>query len=368
VEANHTATVRLTGQTTACSPIISHQDARVSGSTLYLSASIENNPVARCAPGPWDYSADFDLPPLAPGEYTVLMSGYPACAYSATPCPFAVPPQDTGRLVAVDPAGLHYRVDPKRAASDRDFRLRLTAPEFQCGSLFTSLTVQVTGHRIQLGFVHEARPEALCPAVVGQYGPVFELSGLPMGVYQVFAAPQPCGPGLCTMAAIQPQLAGAIEVEPRPDKPIWVDPQKISAGSPHSVNLRGTAFACNDVLTDKQTEVKDGILRFRYTLVRTKKLCMVDTIFVGLETFELPALAIGAYPVFLQPMNCEYDSPLCGPGPAAAVDTVYAFSPLGIRNPAEKAFRLRRGDSHPGLRVPWRGGSADLAGRREPAR
>jgi hypothetical protein len=210
VEAGLGSVVTLSGHSQYCAPLVSHAQATVSGSILDLTAAFENNPAALCPAGPVAYATDFALPALDSGAYTVLMRILPACAYSATPCPFAAPVPDTGRLYVQDPAASHYHIDPDRTESGKAARIKLTAAEFQCGSAFDSLSVEVRGRRISLGFEHIPHPEALCPGGAG-FGPVFDLGGLPPGTYQVFAAPKLiCDRGLCQQFPGPATFAGAL--------------------------------------------------------------------------------------------------------------------------------------------------------------
>lgn len=361
VEAGRPATISVKGISNACAPLVSHARAEVSGSTLSLSAVVESNPAAFCA-GPSPYAAAFDLPTLSAGEYTVLMSIVPACAYAAAPCPFAKPLPDSGRLSAKGPADLHYGIDSKRAFADQPFNLRLTAPEFGCGSRFSSLSSHVEGSRISLTYVHEPHPEALCPLVVGAYGPVFELPALAEGTYQVFAAPGvECDRGICAPAPSASLLAGALTIDPDPYRPFWIEPRSVPAGAPQTIALRGYAFTCNDVLIGKQAEAKDGALYLHYSLTRTRRLCM-DTLFIGNEAFSLPALPAGAYPVFLSPQDCTISSSrLCAGGPASpVVDTLHAVMGVGIAKPGAPGNGPER--ALPGLR--WRGEQVGADGRR----
>jgi hypothetical protein len=213
VEAARGSVVTVAGYSQFCAPIISHAQAAVAGTTLNLSAVFEDNPAALCLPGPVAYATDFTLPALTPGTYAVLMRIMPACAYSATPCPFAAPVPDTGLLYVQDPAASHYRIDPNRAEPGQAPRVKLTAAEFQCGSGFDSLSVEVKGQRISLGFQHHPHPEALCPGGAG-FGPVFDLIGLAPGTYQVFAAPKvACDRGLCQTAPGPATFAGAYSAD-----------------------------------------------------------------------------------------------------------------------------------------------------------
>ena len=91
-------------------------------------------------------------------------------------------------------------------------KLQAIAKDFTCGSKFTQTSVQVEGHRISVTFAHEAHPDAICPAVLADYGPEFDVPALAAGNYQVFANRIfPCAQGqICPLLAIAPQLAGRL--------------------------------------------------------------------------------------------------------------------------------------------------------------
>lgn len=362
VEAGRGSVVAVSGQSRFCAPIISHVQASMAGTTLNLSAAFEENPAADCLPGPIPFSADFPLPPLDAGTYTVLMRILPACSYSATPCPFAAPIPDTGRLYIQDPAALHYRIDPDRGDAERNFRLKLTGTEFQCGSGFDSLGVEVKGRRISLRYRHHPHPEALCSGGSG-FGPVFDMAGLEAGTYQVFAVPRDsCSDARCAPELGPANLAGALVASyPRP---LAVSPRKVRSGLPFELDLNGTGFACGDSLSEKRAELKEGAIHLHYFWSRSNKLC-VDTLFIGHAAFSLPALPLGSFPVFLDPGSCASSAFLCAPDLATrAVDTVVTFDPLGLHpgNGKSVGGGRRQADS-PRRALPWRGGTVDFSGR-----
>ena len=294
------------------------------------------------------------------------MSILPACAYSATPCPFAAPVPDSGLLYAQDPAALHYRIDPNRPDPEQVPLIKLTASEFQCGSSFDSLSVEVKGQRLSLGFQHHPHPEALCPGGAG-FGPVFDLSGLAPGTYQVFAAPKvACDRGLCQTAPGPATFAGAYTAEKLSSRPLWVSPHKVRAGTSNILSLFGRGFACNDSLSDKQVEVKDGSIRLRlHLMIRTplsaRTACMVDTLFVGHESFSLPAPTGGGLPrlpcarelrLHKLPLRIRSRHPRRGHG-----GLVRGLGPVpsgrGRRAPMAIATRNRRGASCLGADGGW---------------
>jgi len=305
---------------------------------------------------------------LDSGAYTVLMRILPACSYSPTPCPFAAPVPDTGRLYSQAPAASHYHVDPNRSEAGHALRVKITAAEFQCGSSFDSLKVEAQGARLSLSFQHHAHPEALCPGGAG-FGPVFDLTGLNPGTYQVFAAPLlPCDRGLCALAPGSATFAGALVVDSFSTRPLWVSPRFVRAGAPADLGLGGIAFACDDSLSDKRAELKDGAIHLHFALTRMPQKpsrCMVDTLFSGYAPFSLPALPVGNFPVFLDPGNCGYASPLCAADLAArAIDTVVSTASAGLRSPAGRpgAGALRRPEAARAV-LPWQGHEVDFSGR-----
>lgn len=260
--AGRGAVVSIAGTSDACAAIITHREAKAAGKTLTLSAAFASNPAADCLPGPVPFSADFELPPLDSGAYTVLLDKLPECAYSAAPCPFAKPVPDTGSLSVRNPDPLPYR--------------------------------------------------------------------------------------------------------------LHLEPALVMAGSPHTVVLRGLGFACGDVLTGKGATVEGGAVYLSYSLAHTDRMC-VDTLFLGDEAFELPALSVGAYPVHLAPRNCDGPGRLCGQAATAqAIDTLRAVETAGLRPGREEDARFPGADGPlteriRGVRYLWKGRPVTAAGRSDPA-
>lgn len=206
--------VTVSGKTQLCHPLFSHYDVRVQNGAVHLTVAAENDPTAKCAAGEKDYQADFSLPALKPGEYPVDMALQPACAYSATPCPFADMRESAGTLSVKDPADLGFSILPKQTVAGKAFDLFLAGKGYSCGNEYTGMEARAEGHTLYLSFTNRANPAAICPAIVKDYGPTFKAPALAVGVYQVFAAVSPyCGaPGPCPLALIAPQLAGALTV------------------------------------------------------------------------------------------------------------------------------------------------------------
>lgn len=211
-ESGKPFSVTVSGKTTLCNPQFSHQKATVDNGSILLSVMAVNDPVAKCTAGEHDYQTDFDLPALKAASYEVNVSLQPACAYSQPLCPFAMILDYAGTLGVKDSADLNYAIRPKLVQGGKAFDLFLTNKQFTCGNEFSDLSSHVEGHILYLSFTNRPHPEALCAAVIKDYGPTFPIPALKAGTYQVFATSMPyCGTvGPCPVAFVLPQLAGAL--------------------------------------------------------------------------------------------------------------------------------------------------------------
>ena len=360
-ESGKAFAVTVSGKTDLCMPIFSHIEANAGTGELWLTAMAENNPLGKCTAGPHDYQLDFDIPALKAGEYNVMVTLKPPCLYQEPRCKIPEFPDSAGTLTVRDSAKLDYHIKPSHTPALKSFRMMVTNKNFKCSDEYLDLSVAVRGWQIIATFTNHPNPQGLCPAVLTDYGPTFTVPALESGTYQVFAAPKPyCASGICPIGLVAPQLAGALEARGQADGAvIWVEPGKVAAGMPATLQLHSTGYTCNDVVQDKQVDVKDGIVTLRYTMTRTKKFC-ADTIFVHHEDFTAPGLAIGLHPVFIKPgTDCPANSILCGDAAAAkAVDTVHAESSLRLRDAAARGKTPAAG-----MRMLWRGEPADADGR-----
>lgn len=365
-EAGKDFKVTVSGKTDLCMPIWTYISAKEQGGILTLSAAGANNPTAKCAAGPHDFSLDILVAALKAGTYEVRFQRHLPCEFEKPQCEPFIFPDSGGTLTVVDRAKLSFSIKPRAAAADKAFDLFLTNKDFTCGNTYSNLNVAVRGWQVMLSFTNKPNPAALCPAIEADYGPTFKVPALAFGTYQVFAAMAPyCDPkGPCPLTPIMQQLAGALEIgSVSPGREPWTEPGLAPAGMTFGLDLHGP-YDCNDVVTDKQVEVKDKKILLHYGLARTKIAC-AETVFVHHETFTVPGLAVGDYPVILSPRGCQYpDHWLCLETVAPRViDTVTASSSLGVRGKAAMPGRVRGKSS--GIKVLWRGDAADLAGRRK---
>lgn len=365
-EAGKDFRVTVSGKTDLCMPIWSYISAKEQGGILTLSAAGANNPLAKCTAGPHDFSLDFLVPALKAGSYEVRFQRHLPCEFEKPQCEPFIFPDSGGTLVVVDRAKLSFSIKPRAAAANKSFDLFLTNKDFTCGNTYSNLNVGVRGWQVMLSFTNKPNPAAICPAIEADYGPTFKVPALAYGIYQVMAVMSPwCdSKGPCPLAPIAPQLAGALDIgSVGPGLLPWTEPGLAPAGMTFGLDLHGP-YDCNDVVTNKLVEVKDKTILLHYGLTRTKMACL-DTVFVHHETFTVPGLAVGDYPVILSPRDCPYaDHWLCLESVAPRViDTVTASSSLGVRGKAGMP-----GAGHGkrvGVKVLWRGEAADMAGRRK---
>ncbi|MEO6094401.1 MAG: hypothetical protein ABIW76_01535 [Fibrobacteria bacterium] len=209
--------VTLSGKSGLCAPIFTRHEVTVDAGVLNLSVMGVSNPAALCAVGEQEHEfhTDFNVPALKAGKYEVAARLLPACSYENPPCmPIRDPVEYGGILEARDSADMSFAIRPKRAAKDKAFELFVFGRNFTCGNEFSNLSFNVSGHSLNVSFTNRPHPEALCPAVLADHGPTFQLPAMASGVYQVFATAMPyCGTtGPCPLALVAPQLSGALTV------------------------------------------------------------------------------------------------------------------------------------------------------------
>ena len=207
--------VALTGKTTLCDPQFSRHEAKVENGGVNFTVMAVNNPAAFCSGEARDFKTEFAVPALTAGEYKVEARLYPSCYYDKPPCAMLRDPVEYGGILYVqDSAKLSVAIRPDKVEAEKPFDLFLTSKDFTCGNEYSNLTSSFQGDVLFLNFTNRPHPEALCPAVVADYGPTFKIPALEAGVYQVMAAISPyCGTnGPCPLALMAPQLAGALTV------------------------------------------------------------------------------------------------------------------------------------------------------------
>jgi hypothetical protein len=368
-------TLTLSGTTTLCDAQFSNHKVTVENGTVHLSVMAANNPAALCIAGnvPSPYKTEFKVPALPAGTYKVLAYLNPPCMYAVPVCLIATLPQNAGILEitqAVDPVPA-VTISPRDTESGRAFSVTVSGTTMLCQPVFSMHSATASNGTLYLSVKAENNPLAKCTTGPHAYQTAFKVPALTAGTYKVLVSllpacsfdKPPCLTG--TPAA----NAGILTVR---DRPIWTEPARVVSGSAFLLELHGTGYTCNDAVTDKQVDVKDGAIRLRYTLSLTKKICP-DTIVVHHETFSVPALKNGAYPVFLAPnLHCPTGHFLCAESLATlAVDTVSVVSIVGLK-PGQSPLRGKPAGNG-GLRIDlregtvkgaWKGSDADLSGRK----
>jgi len=251
-ESHHHFTLALSGESDKCAPVFSHWSSRITGGKLELSVLEQQRPGVLCVDTPpaWPYRTEFDIPAMDSGEYPVQVNWAQACQFDPTPCPVAVQPQDVGNLRVTDSAALPYSFTPRSAHGGQEFHIRLKGASFNCGDVVKSATVDTARPVLRLNFMIEPHPEVICIAPFP--GIDFAVPPLEAGVWQVFGGRAAyCPPGtVCPIAAIAPQLAGALEISPEIEA---VDPPRLkpaSAPAPAGMGRPGFRSEWNGALRD----------------------------------------------------------------------------------------------------------------------
>jgi hypothetical protein len=235
--------VTVSGKTSYCGAKFSRHRVTVENGNLHFQVAVENDPVAKCVPGPYDYKTDFVVPALKAGKYEVLVYLMPPCALPAKPtdpiCDIASQSEYGGAFTVRDSADLAYAIRPDAVPADKAFDLLITGKSFQCGDEYTNVASSVNGHILYVNLTRRPHPEAICAAFVGVYGPSVKVPAMAAGVYQVFTSVMPyCGAGgPCPLALIAPQLSGALKVG---DKPLALDRKtgtRAARAKPHALSV-----------------------------------------------------------------------------------------------------------------------------------
>jgi hypothetical protein len=213
-ESGKPVTLTVSGYTGLCNPHFSHQIAAVEGGQIHLELLPENDPLSKCSDTTRPFHTDFQTPALVAGSYAVDISFRPACSYQEPLCPFALTRYPAGTLTVRDSADLGYTIRPKQVEAGKAFDLLLTRKGFACGASFTDLASGLNGHFLNVEFaISPVTVDTACPVPLPPQGPVFHVAALPAGTYQILALQiSNCRTPGCPIAAIAPQLAGALTV------------------------------------------------------------------------------------------------------------------------------------------------------------
>ncbi len=219
-EAGKPVTLTVTGFAGMCAPLFAHHAVTVEKGIIRLEVMAENNPAALCINDTLNYShTDFQLPPLAADTYAVSLQVKPACAYTPPFCPFALIIQSAGTLTVTDSAKLGFTILPRHVDAGKAFDFRLVNKAWNCTTRFSNLNYYLNGHFLYVNYlVGPSTVDTTCLVPASPQGPVFHVSPLPAGSYQIMAAAQVyCNAiGPCPLAMIAPQLAGALLVGEMP--------------------------------------------------------------------------------------------------------------------------------------------------------
>jgi hypothetical protein len=263
----------------------------------------------------------FAMPALKAGSYEVWAANMPECLYSNPMCLIAVQPVSAGILkVEAAPAPAFF-INPTSALPNQAFALQLLSYDFNCGTLYDSLSAVVADGVINLSFRDRQNPAALCAAVVMPYGPTFRIPALKEGSYKVKAN------RLSTNAVAD---AGILSITAMARKGWYLKEKKTLAEKSFAMQLlRDDIGNCQTSFADQTVTVSSKAIAVSFTMEQHPDRVCVQNIQPFGPVFEMPALKTGAYPVTAA--VCEGLAGACkGPTTSSVADTLVVTQTLRV--------------------------------------
>jgi hypothetical protein len=309
--------VTVTGNRIDLRYTIPPQVIPVDGADIYP-CPVYASPATIIAPMP-----AFAMPALKAGAYEVWATNMPECLYAQPSCKIAVRPESAG-VLKVEPAPVPaYSITPSSAPAGQALALQLLSYDFNCGTLYDSLSAVVADGVITLSFLDRQNPAALCAAVVMPYGPTFRLPALKEGSYKV---------KVNRLSMSGTAEAGVLTIVNGTVRKSWYLKEK-KTGSDKSFAmqlLRDDIGNCQTSFADQTVTVSSKAISVSFTMEQHPDRVCIQNIQPFGPSFEMPALKTGIYPV--SAAVCEGTAGLCkGPSAASVVDTLLVSQTVSIR-------------------------------------
>jgi hypothetical protein len=191
--------------------------------------------------------------------------------------------------------------------------LSLLSYQFDCGTTFDNLSVNVTGNEITLTFLdHPKAADVACPTVYRPYGPTFKMPALKTGTYKVTAYRLPsCYP--CKLVG-ESAVAGTLTVTGDVVRKGWfLKNRETLAEKPFTLQLLNSDYGnCQTSFSNKSVSVQtDGIHTSFFIRTDSNIVCIQDVRPYG-PSFEMQGLKTGVYPIYAtELMDCQINAPFC---------------------------------------------------------
>ena len=297
---------------------------------------------------PYAAGPTFKMPALKAGTYEVWATRMHECLYATFPCKIAVHPVSAGTLTVLAEGRIEYGIHPTSAPAGQDFDLSLLSYQFNCGTVFDNLSAVAQGDELTLTFLDHEKAGVVCPAVYKPYGPAFRIGALKAGAYKVKAYRLPaCHP--CKMMGETTDV-GTLTITEGSDRNGWFLKQRqVLAGKPFTLQLLNNAYGnCQTSFSHKSISASGGVITASFlTETRPDIVCVTDIRPHG-PAFEMPALDVGVYPVYVNTLlECQVTAPFCAvkmpmPAPSDTLMVIQTLSALisDLRAGAPKAELL----------------------------
>jgi hypothetical protein len=270
------------------------------------------NPPDITIPPVYDVPA-FQMPALKPGTYEVFATMMPECMFAIPGCLVAPMPASAGTLVVEATAPHSYSINPIRTAPAKEFELSLLSYQFNCGTTFDNLSVNVLGNEITLTFLdHPSTKDSGCVAVYKPYGPTFKVPALKTGTYKVTSYRLPaCYP--CKLVG-ETAPAGTLTVTGDVVRKGWfLKSAEALAEKPFTLQLLNYDYGnCQTSFSHKSISTQAGGIYTSFLIeTRPDIVCIQDVRPYG-PVFEMQGLKAGVYPIHVtEQIPCLVNPPFC---------------------------------------------------------
>ncbi len=185
VQADLAFALTLKNPKFTCATTFSNQSLQVNGDSLYAGFKAVNNTGVTCAKTDTLYGPSFQVPALRAGSYAVFALQEPACSPL---CAIPIQLEFAGTLTVKAIKDSSWFIQPRQTQANKPFTLQLLSYAYgNCQTSFTHTSLDTGRHSLYLSFVIENHPERVCVADIRPYGPSYDIQGLKVGKYPVYA-------------------------------------------------------------------------------------------------------------------------------------------------------------------------------------
>ncbi len=261
---------------------------------------------------PYAVGPTFAMPALKAGEYEVWATQMYECLYSTPSCKIAVIAKPAGTLTVKAEGANTYTINPIKAAPSAAFDLSLLSYDFNCGTTFSNLAVNVTGNEITLTFLDQQLIGIACPLIYKPYGPTYKMPALKTGTYKVTAYRLPaCYP--CKLLGTSAD-AGTLTITGETTRSGWfLKNHETLAEKPFNMQLLNNDIGnCGTSFTHQTVRAESAGIFTSFLVESDSNVRCIQDLHPYGPTFAMDGLKIGVYPVYVtRLLPCQVQAPFC---------------------------------------------------------